>query len=500
MTRRFHILLVLIIQLIITSCSGYGLIYDDLRLETLELEQQCLKQPDSECLLATASAITATMSDDVAHAEALTVIAKTRFQTNDIQAALNTIRDIRLVVLQFNALFELSEIAKQQQLSNRELLTLANRITSEIEQSADKIAALILNAILHYDNQQPELAKQLIQQAIVLATTDPKKSIDRHFYNRVLPKIMQFETVSVIKALIALQASPALQLSAQAEYSILLKDQNAELARQLFEQVLATWHNMKDPQQHKQAQAAIVKMLVHFDELKQARNIRQQQPDVIAKVRASSVIIQHLTINASEQNITEAKQELVWLLQNVRQRPIPDIPVNALPRVKQQAAQADFDLASLRAQAIADVALGLAKMNKLKEAVHFAEQIQTIMGHIQGYTLTKLAIRYAQQDDINSALLTMESIHRPVNRAACLAEISAQVAKLGDLNRAIAIASRINRRSWRDIAYSEISILQARQNELGDAIKTLESIQRSYSAVYAMTGIARTLQASQNKR
>jgi hypothetical protein len=142
----------------------------------------------------------------------------------------------------------------------------------------------------------------------------------------------------------------------------------------------------------------------------------------------------------------------------------------------------------------------LAKSGKIADAVHFAEQIQVLMAHIQGYTLTKLALIYARQGQFNAALLTMESIYRPINRAACLSQISALVAESGDIPRAIVIASRINWQSWRDIAFSEISIAQAKQNNIKTAMKTLEKIQRSYSSVYAMAEIARTFKATQNKR
>jgi tetratricopeptide (TPR) repeat protein len=468
-----------------------------------ENEQNCLNYPDSLCLLESASAITASMSDNVAHAEASAVIAKGQFELGNNKAMLDTISDIRILVLQFNALFEQNQIAQRLQQPTTDLLALATAITNDIQQQDDKVAALLLISILYYENQQSDIAEQHLQQGITLAidsTAQGKTSVDIQFFNRILPKLMKFTNSNTIKELIALQTNPALQITAQANYIILLQKNNPVQAEQLIEPLLTRWHSLKDAQQHKIAQTAIIKLLINFDRLKQARQLRRQQTDIIAKVSVGSMIIQQLTIDTNEHNIIEAKQELVRLLQDVRLFAVPDIPVNALPHIKQQATQDDFNLASLRAQAIADVALGLAELGQLKEAVHFAVQIQHIMGHIQGYTLTKLAKQYAQQNDINNALLTMESIHRPVNRAACLAEISAQVAKNGDLNRAIAIASRINRRSWHDIAFSEISILQAKQNDIQTSMKTLDSIQRSYSTVYAMTEIALTLHANQNKR
>jgi len=502
-TRQIHIIFVLIAQLLLISCTGYGLFYDDVRLETSELEQICLQQPNSKCLLQSASAITANMSEDVSHAEALIVIAKTQYRLENNQAALNTIGEIRILVMQFNGLFELSQLAKAQQQSSRNIIILANSIIDDIQQPRDKMAALILGSILLSDNQQTDLAKIQLQKAVLLAKNNASHStnnIDIRFFSRILPKLLQSNNTEVIEQLIDLQAKPSQQIIARAKFCILLKDHNPTLAKQQFKQLLKKWSQLANKQQTKTARAAIINALVAFDKLKQAYEIRQQQTDNISKIGISSVIIQQLTADANEQNITQAKQELVWLLRQVRQHPRPTIPVNALPQIKQQAAQDDFDLANLRAQAIADVALGLAAINQLTEAVYFAEQIQHAMGHIQGYTLTKLAKQYARQGDINTALLTMESIYRPVNRAACLTEISAQLAKNGDLNRAIIIAARINRRSWRDIANSEISILQARQNDIKTAMKTLNTIQRSYSAVYAMSEIAGTLQAQQNKR
>ncbi|MFV1985360.1 MAG: hypothetical protein ACC657_17565, partial [Thiohalomonadales bacterium] len=320
--------------------------------------------------------------------------------------------------------------------------------------------------------------------------------IDSGFFEKILPKLMLFDTTEAINELITLQTVPSQHISVLVEYTVLLKETNHIQATLQQQQILTKWHKLEQKQQEL-AQASIIKLLVNFNYLKQAREIRQQQSEIISKVTLSAVIIQQL---AADANISKAKLELVQLLQNIRLHPKPEISPDELPAIRQQAAQDEFILDNLRAQAIADVALALSEQNKMSEAVHFAEQIQLRMGHIQGYTLTKLAKKYATRGDINTALLTMESIHRPVNRAASLAQISAEVAKKGDLERAIIIASRINRQSWRDIAFSEISIAQAKQKDINTAMKTLNSIQRSYSAVYAMTEIARTLQARQNKR
>jgi len=498
---------VIIIQLAITSCTGYGLIYDDKRYygdhDTSEYEQDCLNQPTSECLLTSALTISSTMSDVVAQSEAFTVIAKTQFELGKNQAMLHTITKIPVLAMQYSALFELTQLAKEQLNVTNDLLTLANTITLKIEQPADKVATLLMSSILSFENQKPQLANEQLQQAIMFlkrSVVKNKNSVNIRFFTTLLPQLVQFASSNAINELIALQVIPSQNISALVEYTVLLKNNHSKYAGQLLESIMMKWQNLHDKKQQQLAQASIIRLLVAFNKQKLVTEILQQQSGLVARTTVRAVIIQQL---AKQANIKHAKHELVLLLRDMRLNPQPALAKNTIASIKQQFAQNNFTLDNLRAQAIADIALALAEANKLTEAVHFAEQIQPIMGHIQGYTLTKLALKYAKLGNINAALLTMESIHRPVNRAACLAQISAELAKNANtdkLDRAIIIAARVNRQSWRDIANSEISITQAQHHDIKVAMDTLQNIQRSFSAVYAMARIARTLQASQNKR
>ncbi len=498
---------VVVVQLLLVSCTGYGVVYDDKRqyddLDSSEYEQNCLKQPTSDCLLTSALTISSTMSDKVAQSEALTVVAKTYFELGNQAVTLKTVADIPVLTMQFSALFQLTALARSQQKSAADFLTLANSITATIEQPKHKLAALLLNAILSFKNQDPQRGTRKLKQAlrfanVISATHD--NILDLALFTNLLPILLQFDTFDAINQLISLQTTASRQFSARVEYALLLKKQyKPTLAQQQLSQLLNQWPALSTEQQ-KLAQASIVKLYVSFDKLAQATAIREQQTQ-IAGFTTAAVIISQLT---SDGKIKQAKQELVGLLQAIRLYE-PEVRSGSKSiRAKTAKAQAynqdNFIMDNLRAQAIADLALALSRADRLTEAVYFAEQIQVLMGHIQGYTLTKLALLYARRADINNALLTMESIHRPVNRAACLAQISAVVAKSGDLKRAIIIANRVNRQSWRDIALSDISIAQARQQQLTAAMKTLDSIQRSYSAVYAMSEIARTFKATQNKR
>lgn len=513
MIRPVLSITLLAVQLIITSCTGYGLIYDDVYLETDENEQNCLKQPDSNCLLELATSIAATMSEPMAQAETLAILAKTHFELGNQQAALDNMADMEILALQFNSLFELSALARNQDKPTTALFAFAELITPDItginnKHPADKLAALLLGAILYFEDQQPQAANLKLKQAIKLArqsVNNKTNNIDPRFFRKLLPKLIQFKASNTIKTLIATQADPANQISAQASYLLGLEQANvsppeSERSLESLALLLSKWHNLQDSKQKRLAQASIVKLLIGFNRLKHVNAIRQTQTDIVAKIAISALIVQQLTAAPTNaQKITIAKRELVRLLKDIRQQ--KHLTPHKLNPKKVN--QTNFMLDSLRAQAIADLALGLSKINKMSEAVRFAEQIQVRMAHIQGYTLTRLAMLYVNHKDINAALLTMESIDRPVNRAACLAQISAEVAKYGnksDLARAITIANRIDRQSWRDIAYSEISIAQTQLNDISSAMITLETIQRSYSAVYAMTGIARTLQASKNKR
>jgi len=489
----------LIVQLITSGCTGYGLIYDDKRLETNEYEENCLSEPNTSCLLQSAHIITTEMSDEIAQSEALAVLAKNHFELGDSQAALNTVVTIPIIALQFNVLFELSAFATHQSKAADELLAFADKTISNIQASNDKLPALILGAILSFVAKKPKQAKLQLNQAISLAmelSGKKRKILGLRFFRKILPKLMQFDTSNAITKLISLHTEPSQRLNAQVEYLVQLKEINRVQAEKQIDGIMLQWSILNDQQQRNLAQASIVKLLVNFNKLKQAQKIKKQQTNLVSRITISAVITQQL---AEHGKLDIAKKELLWLLQEIRQQPKPSVA-----KSKQQIAQDKFTLDTLRAQAIADLALALSKNNKMTEAVHFAEQIQPLMGHIQGYTLTQLAMSFADISDINAALLTMESIHRPVNRAACLAQISAHVAKYAananDIQRAITIATRVNRQSWRDIANSEISIAQAELNDINAAMKTLKTIQRSYSAVYAMSRIARTLHLSQNKR
>jgi len=527
--RPLQFMIIIYVQLLITSCTGYGLIYDDKRLaaddESKQHEQECLDNPTSACMLQSAVAISAVITDEVTQSEAWNVLAIAYFELGDRTASLNAIEQIPILALQFNTLYELSQRAKLQHKSAADFLTLADTITVDLEQANDKLAALLFNSILAFEHQQSRDAIRRLDQAIVYAKQHSNLSsnesfvqnsniIDVGFFKMILPQLLQFAPEEAINALIAAHAERYLQIAAEVEYIVLLKHQQPKLARQRLNSLLLEWQNLTEKQQQL-ATAALVKVLVVFNRLNHAKEIQRQAADLKSRIIISSIIIQQLASQATlatdnHSSIKNAKRQLVELLQQVRGFSEPDSTVimkltaNQQQAAKQQFLQDKFTLDNLRAQAIADVALGLSNTNKMREAVHLAEQIQIRMGHIQGYTLTKLALQYARQGEFNNALLTMESIHRSVNRAACLAQISAEVVKSGDLQRALVIAERIDRQSWRDIAFSDISIWQARHDNIPAAIKTLDSIQRSYSAVYVMSQIAlqikRPVQASQNKR
>ncbi len=488
MNRLAAIITAFAVQLIITSCTGYGIIYDDKHLDISEDEQLCLKQPTSECLLTTATAISNNMSDSVAQAEALNVLAASHYQLGQQAAALQHITDIPILALQFNSLFELLRIAKKQHKNTAPLLKFADGLTNNAQQSNNQIAALLLRAILAFEASKPQRAQHYLTQAKALMADfkfKQDKPLNLQFFKKILPSLLQFKAFSTINALIEFQVKPASRMLAQLEYIILLNDKSPEQARRQFNQIRLHWPPINDKSQSQLALSALIRALVRFNSLKTAQQKLAEQQSFVFRATLRSIIINQL---AKMKRTTHAKQALTVLLRDIRH-----FAANNRGIKTQQTLQDNFELNTLRAQAIADVALALANDAKLAQAVYLAEQIQPLMGHIQGYSLTKIALIYAQQGDINSALLTMESIHRSINRAACLAQISAIVAKTADIDRAIAIANRIERQSWRDIALSEISIAHARQNNITASMTALNEIQRSYSSVYAMAKIAQIL-------
>ncbi len=493
MNRLAAIITSFAVQLIITSCTGYGIIYDDKHLDISEDEQLCLEQPTSRCLLTTAAAISTSMSDSVTQAEALNILATSHYQLGQQTAALEHITAMPVLALQFNSLFELLQIAKKQHKNTAPLLKFADGLANNARRNNNQIAALLLRAILAFETDKPQSAQHYLTQSQALMANfklTQDKPLDLQFFKKILPSLLQFKAFNTINALIEFQAKPVSQMLAQLEYSILLNGKNPKQAKRQFDSILQHWTPINDKAQDQLALGALIRALVRFNRLETAQQMLAKQQPFVFRATLRSIIINQL---AKMKRSTQAKQALTVLLRDIRH-----FSTNTRTIKSQQALQDQFDLNTLRAQAIADVALALANDAKLAQAVYLAEQIQPLMGHIQGYSLTKIALLYAQQGDINSALLTMESIHRGINRAACLAQISAIVAKTADIDRAIAIANRIKRQSWRDIALSEISIAHARKNNINAAMAALTEIQRSYSSVYAMAKIAQILQTNKS--
>ncbi|VAX00241.1 hypothetical protein MNBD_GAMMA22-73 [hydrothermal vent metagenome] len=483
------------VQIIITSCTGYGIIYDDKHLEVSTDEQQCLDQPNTDCLLNSARAISTSMSDAVAQSEALNVLAKTQYQLGRHATALELIAAMPILALKFNSLFELTQITKTHNNSTAPLLKFADSLIDNSQAARDKIPALLLRAVLAYKNQNLKTAQHYLAQArAYMENTRLKqhKALNLPFFSKILPTLMELKAFNTINSIIVFQTTPAKQMLAQLKFLVLLHKKQPKQAKLQLGEILIRWPKLSDKSQRLRVLAAVIQTLVRFDRLDEANQILDEQDSFIVRTTLRSIIIQQL---ANMGQIAQAKHALTRQLRDIRHYSIPK-----QTEQKSQALRDNFELNKLRAQAIADVALALANGTKMIQAVYLAEQIQPLMGHIQGYSLTKIALMYAQQGDINSALLTMESIHRGVNRAACLAQISAVVAKAGDIPRAKIIAARVDRQSWRDIALSEISISLAQKNTITAAMTVLNEIQRSYSSVYAMAKIALVLQTRTNQQ